>query len=76
MNIKNCISKLSIKMFIQRKTRARRAHANQMLLIFKMSVTNNLFLTSRRTTVFLVKLHSSDISRYFAGHCPMSGVNF
>ena len=62
-------------MKIQRKTRAGKAHANQMLLIFKMSVTNNLFLTSRPATVFLVKLHSSDITRYFAGHCPMSAVN-
>ena len=35
----------------------------------------NTFLTSRRTTVSVVKQPSSDINQFFAGHCPMSGVN-
>ena len=36
---KNCIGKLSIKMSIKRKTRARKAYAYQILLWFKASVT-------------------------------------
>ena len=41
LHIKNCISKLSIKRFIKRKTRAGKAYAYQMLLSFKTSVTYN-----------------------------------
>ena len=36
---KNCISKLTIKMFTTRKTRAGKAYVYQMLLSFKRSVT-------------------------------------
>ena len=40
--MKNCISKLTIKMFIKRKTRAGQAYAYRMLLGFKTSVTYKL----------------------------------
>ena len=39
LNIKDCISKLSIKMFMKRKTNARKAYAYRMPLIFKTFVT-------------------------------------
>ena len=32
-------------------------------------------LTSRRTTVSVVKQPSPNITRFFALHCPMSGAN-
>ena len=45
LNIKgNCISKLSIKMFIKRKTRAERVYAYRMLLNFKTSATDKICL--------------------------------
>ena len=53
---KNCISKLSIKMFIKRKARGGKAYAYGMLLSFKAMVTyKQNFLTSRRTTVSVAK---------------------
>ena len=60
-------------MFIKRKTRAGKAYAYRMLLSFKTSLTYKKNLTSRRTTVFVVKLLLSDITRVFSGHCPMAG---
>ena len=39
LNIKNCISKWSIKMFIKRTARAGNAYAYRMLLSLKMSLT-------------------------------------
>ena len=71
----NFISKLTIKMTIKRKTRAEKAYGYRLLLSFKTLVTYNFFLTSHRTTVPVVKQLSPDITRYFAGHCPMSGSN-
>ena len=40
---KNSISKLSIKMFIKRKTTAEKAYAYRVPLSFKTSVTYNFF---------------------------------
>ena len=65
---KNCISKLS-KLFLKRKTREGTVYAHQMLLSFKASVA----LTSRQTTVS-VRQFSSNITRFFVGHCPMSEI--
>ena len=42
---------------------------------YNASVTYNFFLTSRRATVSVVKKSSSDITRFSAAHCPMSGAN-
>ena len=39
LNIKNCISKVSIKMFMKRKTRVGKVYAYRMLLSFKTWVT-------------------------------------
>ena len=61
-------------MFI-RKTKAVKANAYRMLLSFKTSVTYKFFLTSGRATVSVVKKSSSDITRFSAAHCPMSGAN-
>ena len=73
---KHCLSKLSIKIFIKRKTKARKVFVNRMLLSFETSVAyKNFLLTSRRTTVSVVKQLLSNISRFFARHCPMSGAN-
>ena len=44
LNIKNCISKLSIKMSIKWKTRAGKVYAYRILLSFKTSVTQKKFL--------------------------------
>ena len=50
LNLKiNCISKLSVKMFIKRKTRTGKAYTYRMFLNFKTYETKNL--TSRRTNV-------------------------
>ena len=38
--IKKCISKLPKELFIKRKGRAGKAHANRILLSFKMSLTH------------------------------------
>ena len=38
--IKKCISKLPNELFIKRKGRAGKAHANRILLSFKMSLTH------------------------------------
>ena len=69
---KKSTCKLSIKMLIKRKTRPGKSYACQMLLSFKTLVTYDLFLTSRQTFVSVVKQLSLDITRFFAGHCPMS----
>ena len=45
-----------------------------MILSFKTSITYNFFLTLYRTTVSVVKQLSSDVTQFFAGHCPMSGA--
>ena len=58
-----------MKMSIKRKTRARKAYAYRMLLSSKTSVT------LRPATVSVVEQLSSDITRFFAGHCPISGAN-
>ena len=60
-------------MFIRRKTRAAKAYACQILLSFKKSV--NYKKNSRQTAVSVVKQLLSDITRSFAGHCPISGAN-
>ena len=72
---KNCISKLSLKIFIKSKTRAGKAYAYRMLLSFKTLVAYKKISTSRWTTVFVVKQFLSDIIQFVAGHCPMSGAN-
>ena len=72
---KNNISKLSIKMFPKRKTRAGKVCVYRILLSFKTSVTYKKILASCRTTVSVVKQLSSDITQFFAGHFPMSGAN-
>ena len=61
-------------MFIKNETRAGKAYAHRMLLSFKTLVANNIFLTSRRTTVSVVKQFLSDIIQFFAGHYPMSAL--
>ena len=65
---KNCINKLSIKMFLKRK--ARKAYTYRLLLSFETSVTFlvKASLTSRRKTVSVVKRLSSDITQSFAGY--------
>ena len=68
--LKNCINKLSITMFIKRKTTAGKVYAYRMVVSFKMLV---YFLTSHRTTVSV--LLSLDITRFFAGHCRMPCAN-
>ena len=55
-------------MFTERKNRVGTAY--RMLLSLKTSVKKKK-LTSRRTTVSVVKQPSSHITRTFAGHCPM-----
>ena len=40
---KTCISKLSLKIFIKRKTRAEKAYLSRMLLSYKTSITYNFF---------------------------------
>ena len=57
-----------------KKTRAEKGYAYGMLWSFKMSVTCKFFLTSRRTTVPVVKELLSDITQTFTGHCAMSGA--
>ena len=52
---KKRISKLSIKMFLKRENRVGKAYAYRMLLCFKTSVAYNFFLTSRWTTVSVMK---------------------
>ena len=63
-------------MFLKRKIRAGKVYSHRMLWSLKMSVTMSFFLilTSRRTTVSVVKQPLSDITRFFAGHCPVSGA--
>ena len=56
-------------MFIKRNTRPGKTSTYEMFLSFKKK------LTSRRDTVSVVKLLSLDKTRFFAGHCPMPGVN-
>ena len=46
-----------------------------MLLSFKTSVTYNFFSILRQAILSVVKQLSLDITRFFAGHCPMSGAN-
>ena len=71
---KKCISKLSTKMFIKRKTRRKKSYAHQILGGFRTSVIYKK-LTSRRTIVSAAKQLSPEINRFFAGYCPTSGVN-
>ena len=61
-------------MFIKRKTTGGKAYVYQMLVSFKTSGTYKKKLTSRWTSVFVMKQLSSDITGFFAGHCPMSSV--
>ena len=61
LNIKNCISKLPVKIFIKKKP---------------FEDVRNFFLkNSRRTTASVLKQLSSDITRFFSGHCPIPGAN-
>ena len=46
-----------------------------MILSLKASVAYKKMFTLRRTTLSVVEQPSSDITRLFAGHCPMSGAN-
>ena len=63
-------------MFMKRKAKAVKAYACQMLVSFKTSLTyNKKILTSRRTNASVAKQLSSDITQFFAGHCPMCGAN-
>ena len=62
-------------MFIKRETRTRKDYAYRRLLSFKTLLTYKKKLTSHRTTVSVVKQFSSDIPRFFDGHCPMPGAN-
>ena len=63
---KNCISKLSIKMFIKRKTRAGGACGCQILLSIRPRKLIKRILTSCRTNVSIVKQLSLYITRFFA----------
>ena len=56
-------------MYLKRKTIAGKPYAYRMLLSFKT------LLTSAWTIVSVVKQFSSDITLFFARHCPMSGTN-
>ena len=63
-------------MYIKRKTKAEKAYAYRMLLsLRRLKMTYKKCLTSRRATAAVLKQLSSDITRLFAGHCPMSGAN-
>ena len=66
----NCISKLSIKMF-RKKPKQQRPMLTECFQVLTVSS----FLTSRQTNESVVKQPSSDITRFVAGHCPMSGAN-
>ena len=71
--------KLSIKLFIKRRTRERKADTNQMCLSFKTSITYKLFvLTSCRTTVCVVKQHILNFCRsyYFSMLIFSPGILF
>ena len=57
------------------KTRAEKVCAYQVLLSFKTSVTSEFFLIHAGQLCPLVKQRSSDITRFFAGHCHISGAN-
>ena len=61
-------------MFIKWKTRIGIAYIYGMLLSSKMSVLYKKKLNSRRMTVSVVKRLSLDITRYIAGHFPISVV--
>ena len=63
-------------MFIRRENRAGKAYVYRMLLSFKTSVTYEIFfLNLHQTTAPVVKQFSSDTTRFFAGHCPISDAN-
>ena len=58
LNIKNCISKWPIKIFIKRRTNASKAYAYGMLLSFNLPMTYNFFLTlqtAANISEFLIK---------------------
>ena len=58
-------------MFIKRKTRTKGLYLPNVSLSFKTLVC----LTLRRTNASVMKQLLSDIARFFAKHCPMSGAN-
>ena len=59
LNLKSCINKLSIKMFIKE---------------FKVTYKKNVF-NFTPITLSVVKQLSLDITQLFARYCPMSGAN-
>ena len=62
LNIKNCRSKLSIEMFIERKDRSGKTYASEMVLSFKTLVAYKKSLTSHWITVSFVKQFLSEIT--------------
>ena len=62
-------------MFVERKSILEKDYAYPRLLSFKTLVTYIIFLTSQQSTMSVVKRLSSEITRVFSGHCPMSGAN-
>ena len=62
-------------MLTKRNARAGKTYAYGMFRSFKTPVTHKKNLTSRWTTVSVVKELSSDITRFFAGHSLMSGAS-
>ena len=61
-------------MFIKRKTRAGKVYAYRMLPSFKTLVTYKQFFKLHAGLSFMKQL-LPDITRFFAGHCPMSVAN-
>ena len=72
--MKKLHNKFTIKKLLK-KPKGVKTYAYQMLLSSKTSVTYNSFLTSRQTTVSVVKQPSLAITQVFAGHYPMSHAN-
>ena len=72
---RDCISKLSIKMLIERETRTGKSNTYWMLLIKTNWVTYKNKLIWHPTTVSVVKQLSLNIIRFFVGHCLMTGAN-
>lgn len=63
-------------MFMKRKTRAVKAYAYRMLLTFKRWATDKKRkLTTRQTTVSVVKQLSLDITQFFAANFLMYGAS-
>ena len=66
---------MSIKIFVKRKAGAGRAYAYQMLPSFKTLVTLKTFFNFTPDNCVRCEAAFSDITRFFAGHCPMFGAN-